>query len=67
MKKLLTSFVFILFLSSVFLSMEGSGPENIVILICDGMGFNHLYLSELVTGKSHGKPQSLVSSAETRL
>jgi len=61
MKKLLTSFFFVLFLSSVFLSMEGSGPENIVILICDGMGFNHLYISELVTGEAMGSHSPVVS------
>ncbi|MDD5684005.1 MAG: alkaline phosphatase, partial [Mesotoga sp.] len=61
MKKILTSFFFILFLSSVFLSMEASGPENIVILICDGMGFNHLYISELVTGEAMGSHSPVVS------
>ena len=61
MKKLSTLFMLLVFFSSVFLSLESSRPENIVILICDGMGFNHLYISELVTGEVMGSHNPVVS------
>jgi len=53
MKKVLVLLFLFLSFAAVGLSSD-SKPENIVILICDGMGFNHLFISELVTGENMG-------------
>jgi len=53
MKKVLVLLFLFLSFTTVSLSSD-SKPENIVMLICDGMGFNHLFISELVTGENMG-------------
>ncbi len=51
MRKLFVLLVLVFLFTSVVFSLENNKPENIFILICDGMGFNHLFISELETGE----------------
>lgn len=51
MKKLFVFLILVLLFTSAVFSSGNNRPENIIILICDGMGFNHLFISELVTGE----------------
>lgn len=50
MKKIVVLLFLFLTFTAVILSSNNK-PENITVLICDGMGFNHLFISELVTGE----------------
>jgi len=51
--------IFILSVSLNFAgTTESNKPENVIILVCDGMGFNHMYFSELLAEKNGIKPAS---------